>query len=432
MPFPRMLIVRQKIPDRRIHDIPATVFQQMEEFPLFEGLQPGARIAIGVGSRGIKNIPVIVKSVAGFWKSKGFEPFIFPAMGSHGGATAEGQKAVLAALGVTESRVECPIESSMDIVETGRTPEGILTYMDRRAHESAGVFLVNRVKQHTDFEYKTESGLLKMIAIGLGKKKGASCCHRCSFGGENLGSVIQSVSGHLLSNTNILGGLAILEDGNNNTAKLVAVPAQGMQLAEEKLLDLVRTWKVGIPMELDILVVDEMGKTISGPGMDTKVVNRNIITGLDNWWKNLPWIGRLIVRSLRPDSHGNAMGIGMADVVHDRVLEAMDAEKTEINAFAAYSPRAARIPFHYSTDRKCLERVIEELTLHEDSSKARIGWIPNTLGLGVIAFSENLRTQIKENPQLEVIGAARPIPFDTQGQLPRYPFLRKTILEYAN
>ncbi|MDX2027791.1 MAG: hypothetical protein SFW62_04070 [Alphaproteobacteria bacterium] len=423
MPLPKMLLVRQHFPDRQIHNVPDAVTQQMHSFPFADEFQPGARIAIGVGSRGIHNIPTIVRSVVDYWKGKGLEPFIFPAMGSHGGATDEGQKSVLATLGITESTMACPIVSSMDIVPTGRTPDGIDTVMDRAAYESAGIFLINRVKWHTDFEDTIESGLFKMMTVGMGKLTGAKNYHRLGYEGRGLGEIIRSAGRHILSSGKVLGGLAILEDANNNTAHVETLPAASMERREEELLVTVKGWKENIPLELDVLIVNEIGKMVSGPGMDPKVVNRSSTTGAYNPWKNLPWIGRIYVRSLRPDSRGNAMGIGMADVIHDRVLQHIDERATGINALTAQILSAVRVPMHhFSTDRECLETIVRDMTFHKEWFDVRMGWIRNSMELSLLGLSENLEEQIRKNPQLEIIGKAEAFAFDDNGQLVTRPF----------
>ena len=244
--FPNMVAVRQNFPDRRISDIPGTVRGELEQSRFTDRLKPGARVAIGVGSRGIANIATIVGSVVRFWKSRGFQPFIFPAMGSHGAATAEGQADVLAHYGIHEATMGCPVISSLDVVSLGQTAEGIGAFMDRNAFESDGVFLVNRVKWHTDFAGKIESGLFKMMAIGLGKFAGAQAYHTHAYR-LGLEYVIRSVGRQVLKSNKILGGLAILEDANHNTARLSAVPVEVMEQKEEENLALVKSWMGRIP-----------------------------------------------------------------------------------------------------------------------------------------------------------------------------------------
>src|SRR5579862_1936191 len=282
MEFPRLLTVRQNFPDRAIQDVGAEVRSQLAASGFASRVKPGSRIAIGAGSRGIANIATIVRSAVEFWKEQGCDPYIFPAMGSHGAATAEGQADVLAHYGIHEATMGCPVISSLDVVALGSTTDGIAAFMDRSAYESDGVMLIGRVKWHTDFAGKIESGLFKMMAIGLGKFAGAQRYHTFAYR-LGLEHVIRSVGRQVLKSGKILGGLAILEDANHNTAQLTAVPVENMERAEEELLALVKSWMGRIPMPLDILILDEIGKDISGAGMDTKVVNRSV-NGESNPW----------------------------------------------------------------------------------------------------------------------------------------------------
>jgi hypothetical protein len=413
-----MLSVHQNFPDRAIRDIPAAVRQELSSAPFASRLKPGSRVAIGVGSRGITNISTIVRSVVDYWKSQGMRPFIFPAMGSHGAATAEGQADVLAHYGIVEETMGCPIISSLEVAPMGITPEGISTFMDRNAYESDGVMLVGRVKWHTNFIGKIESGLFKMMAIGLGKFAGAQRYHTYAYK-MGLERVIGSIGRQALASGKILGGLAILEDAHHNTAQLTAVPAETMEQHEEELLALAKSWMGKIPMDLDILILDEIGKDISGAGMDTKVVNRGP-DGEYNPWPDAPVIQRIFVRDLTDLSYGNGCGLGMADVVSDRLLRKIDWHPTNINALTSSNPAAIRTPVHFPTDRECLERIAPTVGKF-DMSEVTIGWFRNSLELESFALSENLLPQIKSNPLLEIVEPAREFPFDAEGNLAGLP-----------
>ncbi|HLY19627.1 MAG TPA: hypothetical protein VKR61_20510, partial [Bryobacteraceae bacterium] len=399
MRFPRLFLVRQHFPDRRIPDVAAEVHRQLGSSGFAAGLKPGSRIAIGVGSRGITNISTITRAAVDFWKVQGMHPFIFPAMGSHGAATAEGQADVLAHYGIIEATMGCPVRSSLEVVPLGKTPQGIQTYMDRNAYESGGVMLCGRVKWHTDFMGKIESGLLKMIAIGLGKFAGAQHYHTYAFR-LGLENTIRAIGRTVLDSGKVLGGLAILEDAHHNTARLEAVPAQGMEQREEELLALAKSWMGRIPADLDILIVDEMGKNISGAGMDTKVINRSVF-GDYNPWPDTPRIERIFVRDLTDLTYNNAVGVGMADVVTDRLVNRIDWTPTRVNSLTASTPSAIRTPIHYPTDRECLEAIAPTVGKF-DAREVTIGWIRNTLELSLLAMSENLRPQIERNPMLEI------------------------------
>jgi hypothetical protein len=410
-----MLLVRQNFPDRSIKDIPGEVQRTLASSGFAARLQPGSRVAIGVGSRGIANIATIVRSVVAYWKDCGMRPFIFPAMGSHGAATAEGQADVLAHYGIDERGVGCPIISQLEVVPLGQTAEGIEAYMDRRAFESDGVMLVGRVKWHTDFAGKIESGLYKMMAIGLGKFAGAQRYHTYAYR-MGIEAVIRSVGRQVLKSGKILGGLAILEDANHNTGMVEAVPVENMEQREEELLALVKSWAGRIPVaELDLLIVDEIGKNISGAGLDTKVINRSIHVEY-NPWQNAPRIERIFVRDLSALTYGNGVGIGMADVIHDRILEKIDWTPTHINSLTASTPTAIRTPIHFTSDRECIERIAPTVGKF-DTRELKIGWIRNTMELGKLALSENLLPEIRQNPALEVLGPACELEFDAAGDL---------------
>ena len=415
MSFSKMLLVRQNFPDRRVADIPGTVRHELHQAGFAGRLKPGARVAIGVGSRGIANVATIVRSVVDYWKDAGMRPFLFPAMGSHGAATAEGQADVLAHYGIREAAMGCPVISSIDVVPLGQTPEGIETFMDRNAFESDGVMLVGRVKWHTDFSGKIESGLYKMMAIGLGKFAGAQRYHTHAYR-MGLEQVIRSVGRQVLTSGKILGGLAILEDANHNTARLEAVPVENMERREEELLALTKSWMGRIPVrQLDILIVDEIGKNISGAGLDTKVINRSIQCHY-NPWPELARIERIFLRDLSALTYNNGVGLGMADVVTDRLVERIDWQPTHINSLTASTPSAIRTPIHFATDRECLERIAPTVGRF-DQAEVTIGWIRNTMELGTIAFSENLWPELKQNPALEKMGEPRALEFDQEGNL---------------
>jgi hypothetical protein len=414
MGFPRLLPVLQRFPDRRLRDVADDVRRQLAASGFSSRLKPGARVALGVGSRGIANIATIVRSVVDYWKSQGARPFIFPAMGSHGAATAEGQADVLAHYGIHEAAMGCPILSALDVVSLGKTADGIEAFMDGNAFESDGVMMIGRVKWHTDFAGKIESGLFKMMAIGLGKFAGAQRYHTYAYK-LGLEHVIRSVGRQVLKSGKILGGLAILEDANHNTGQLTAVPVEDMERKEEELLALVKSWKGRIPMPLDILILDEIGKNVSGAGMDTKVVNRSVY-GDYNPWADEPRIERVFVRDLSDSSYGNAVGLGMADVIHHRLLGKVDWNATQINSLTASTPAAIRTPIHFPTDRECLERIaptVGKLNL----SDVTYGWIKNSLELGALKLSENLRDEIRKNPMLEIVGPAEEFAFDEAGNL---------------
>ena len=370
---------------------------------------PGAEVAIGIGSRGISNLAEIVRVVAGYWSSRGCKPFLFPAMGSHGAATAEGQREVLARYGITETAVGCPIASSLETVALGKTADGFETFAGADAWAGYAVMFVNRVKWHTSFAGAIESGLTKMMAIGLGKMDGARTSHTYSrqYGME---AVIRSVATHLIASGKVLGGLAILEDAHHCTAHIEAVPAAQLLQKEEALLRLAKSWKASLPVRnLDVLIVDEIGKNISGTGMDAKVINRGPAVEHS---PDSQRIASIFVRDLSAASYGSAMGIGMADVMHSRINGKLDVHAGLVNAMTTGSLAQIRTPVQFGSDRECLE-IAARTAGPLDLADTTIVWIRNTLELDTVAVSENLLTQA---PGLERLGAPFEIPFDQRGK----------------
>jgi hypothetical protein len=407
-----LLLVRQHFPDLGLADVGGETRVRLDQSGLAARLRPGGRVAIGVGSRGIAGIDVIVRSVVQYWADHGATPFIFPAMGSHGAATPEGQANVLAHLGIDERAMGCPIVSRADVVSLGTTDEGIAVFIDAAAHAADAVMVVGRVKWHTGFAGRLESGLMKMMAIGLGKFAGA---HGYHTHGKRLGleHVIRSAGRRVLQSGKIIGGVAILEDAHHNTARVDAVPADCMEQRDEEHLALVKTWMPRLPCDIDVLIVDEMGKNISGTGMDTKVVNRGP-DGEYNIWPGLPAVRRIFVRGLHPLSYGNAMGIGMADITTDRLVRDIDWEATRVNALTAGVPSRIRQPVHFAADRECLKWVAAT-TGRLEHEEVTYGWIRNTLELDRVAISHSLRPRI-DGQRVEVEGDFD-VAYDDSGRL---------------
>lgn len=409
--LPRIVRVRQNFPSRALPDVRGAVSAAMRTAAMDSRLARGSRVAIGVGSRGITNIDQIAKAVVDYWLAAGCAPFIFPAMGSHGAATAEGQADVLAHYGITEATMGCPIISNLEVVSLGRDANGIEAFLDKNAFDADGVMLIGRVKWHTDFAGEIESGLFKMMAIGLGKFAGAQRYHTYAYK-LGLHHVIRSVGRQVLSSGKILGGLAILEDAYHQTAHLEAVPVENMEKREEELLALAKSWMGRLPFDLDILMLDEIGKNISGAGMDTKVVNRSV-SGESNPWPG-PRFERVFLRDLSSKSYGNAVGLGMADIIHDRLLAKVNWTPTRINSLTASTPGAIRTPVHFGSDFECLKTMWPTVGKLEEK-EVTLGWIKNSLELTPCAFSENLLPEIAKNPTLEVLGDPETIEMDPQG-----------------
>jgi hypothetical protein len=413
--FPRFVLAEQQFPNRAISSIPDQIRQELSSADFVARVRKGGRIAIGVGSRGISNIATIVKSVVDFWKAQGFKPFIFPAMGSHGAATAEGQSDVLAHYGIHEATMGVPVISSLDVVSLGHTPEGIETFLDKNAYEADAIFLVARVKWHTDFSGKLESGLFKMMAIGLGKFAGARQYHTFAYR-IGLEQMIRSVGAKVFSTGKLLGGLAIREGAHHETAGLTAVSSghglQAMIAQEERLLAEAKNWMAKLPApEIDILIIDEIGKNISGAGMDTKVVNRSV-NGHYNPFPDTPIVHRIYARALSDLTYHSGVGLGMADVVSDRLANDVDWKPTYINCLTASTPAGARTPIHYPSDQQALSAVAPTVG-KIDLSQVTYCRIRNTLELIHLAVSEHLVPQFASN--VKVVSEPFELTFDSSG-----------------
>ncbi len=417
-PLPRFVRVRQNFPQTPPLDIRATLEAELAK--LRSRVTPGVRIAVGVGSRGITHLSEIVAIVLGQLRAAGAQPFIIPAMGSHGGATPAGQREVLATYGITEEAMGVPIRDSLEVRQVGTTAEDVPVYCSTEALAADGIVLINRIKPHTDFFSQTlGSGLLKMCAIGLGKRAGATAMHLAAmrFGYEH---VIRSMAGALLQKAPVLGGVAVLENQFHDTARLLAVPRAEMETAEDALLIEARALMPLLPFdEIDLLIVDRIGKNISGTGMDPNVINRSI-----HGYSSLPmredrpapFIRRIFVRDLTAETHGNAIGIGMADATTTRLVRATDARFTSINALTALTPQSAKIPIHFETDREAIERMLASLPLSEPRH-ASIVRIADTLSLAEMEISEPLWAKMGSRPGLSAIGEPAEVRFDTQGNL---------------
>ncbi len=345
-------------------------------------------IALAVGSRGIAKLREIVHATVQWLRAAGARPFAFPAMGSHGGATAEGQRQVLAEYGVTPENIGCPIRSDMATVITGTTPHGDRVFMDRNAWHSDGVVAINRVKPHTDFYGRIESGLTKMIAIGMGKADGARECHRAirKYGNEQAIRAAAQVS---LATGKILAGLAVVENELHQIAAIRAVRHENLFAVEEETLQLARRLVARLPFtQLDLLIVDEMGKNVSGTGMDTKVIGRGIRLPKQKP-ADVPAISLIYVRDLTDESDGNALGVGLADLVHQRLYRKIRLEETYVNVQTSLNLPVARVPMHVGSDREAFDLALAALGSPAPSEQ-RLVWIRNTLELDHLFASEPL------------------------------------------
>jgi hypothetical protein len=396
----------------KLDDLGSSILETLKGLGIAAEKLRGKRIAVAVGSRGIASLKEIAQAVCGWLKAQGAQPFIFPAMGSHGGGTAEGQRKVLEEYGVTEAAVGVEIRSSMETVLLGTTPEGFRVFMDRNAWESDGVVVINRIKPHTDFSGKIESGLLKMMMIGMGKLDGATEGHRNSwkYGFE---TTIRAVSGKVLASGKILCGVGVVENEMHQIAVVRAALPEGIVAQEESTLQLARTLVPRIPFQaFRLLMVDEMGKNISGTGMDTKVIGR----GVELPPGEAPRISMIYVRDLTHESGGNAVGMGHADVIHERLYRKIDFEKTYLNARTALSPIGGRLPIHLPSDREALDLALGHLGSPEPAEQ-QVVWIRNTLSLDRIAISAPLAREATALKRWRLSEGVHAADFDPAGNL---------------
>ncbi len=407
MDLPPLIPVHQRLVDQHITDVPGEVRRQLAAAGLAQRVKPGSRIAVTAGSRGIANIAAIVGAVVEELKSAGALPFVVPAMGSHGGATAEGQRAVLAEYGISKESMGCPILSDMSPVPLGRTPSGAAVFMDRNAHDADGVLVVARVKPHTSFRAPVESGLCKMMAVGLGKQLGAESMHQ-----HGLAGVVEEAGRVILATGKIVMGLAIVENAYEQTFLLEAVPPERIPDRDRNLLKLAASLLPRIPFDpLDLLVVDWMGKNLSGSGIDYNII------GL---WRRMEGVERrprfkyIAVLNLSPESGGNAIGVGAADFTTRKLFNQIDFQKTYMNALTANAPGTAKIPVILENDR---EAMCVALKAANPQGPPRVVRIHSTLHLADYHISPALLEEARSYPDLEIAGPAQDMRFDAAGNL---------------
>jgi hypothetical protein len=411
VPIPQMARVRYDIPTPApLGDIRAAVREQMERAGARTMVRPGQRIAVGVGSRGIGRLPEIVTALVGELRALGAEPFIIPAMGSHGGATAEGQREVLRHLGVTPERVGAPIEAQMETVEVGRAADGTPVRLDRLALAADGIVFVARVKPHTAYRGPHESGLAKMIAIGLGKQAGAAVCHARGFG--HMARMVPALAEVALARAPIRFGLAVLENAYDEPYKLVVVPAQRILADEPALLDEARRAMPRIPFDsLDVLVIDEIGKNISGDGADPNITGRYATPDAGGG----PEVNKQVVLDIADASGGNANGIGLADFTTVRAARKMDFGRTYPNALTSTVARPVALPMVLPSDRLAFAAAL--LTCNAVGRDPRLMRITNTLHLGEFWVSTALLDEVERDPTQQILAGPQAVPFDSAGNV---------------
>ena len=414
MTLPQMFRIRQKVDPPVVADVAAAVRAEIGKLPLAGRFAPGARVAVTGGSRGVANIAIILRTTCDCLKALGTRPFIVPAMGSHGGATAEGQLKVLARYGITPESMDVPIFSSMETVEIGQMPWGFPVHVDKHAYEADHIVLVNRIKPHTNFRAHVESGLMKMLVIGLGKHQGAILAHRASVD-VGLPRAIPEVARFSLSKLPILFGVGTLENVRHQTAKVEATLPEVLEGTETRLLQEAWALFARIPFEfLHLLIVDEMGKEISGTGMDPNVLGRLYFA--PNEEPKSPRYIRILVRDLTEKTAGNAVGMGLADFATRRLANKVNFQYTYTNALTGLSPMRSKLPIIFETDQDAIEGALKTIGLTEPPD-AKVARIKNTLDLEYLYASDALLAEIKERNDLEVLSGPHPFAFSDQGDL---------------
>ena len=413
MPLPDVVEVHQGFPRPRVDDIEAAVRAEWRKDGIGSAVRPGMEVAIAAGSRGIADVASFIKALARCVRDAGATPFIVPAMGSHGGATAEGQLRILSSLGITEAFCEAPIRASMEVVDLGTTARGTPVYLDRHAHGADGVIPVARVKAHTDFRGSVESGLLKMCAIGLGKHAQALALH--SLGVEGIRDHMVDVGRHVAGSGRVMFGLAIVENAYDEAAILEAVAPSDFEERDAALLRAYRGWMPHLPVEdVDVLVVDRMGKNYSGTGMDTNVIGRLRI--LDQAEPPSPRVKYVVVSDLTEESHGNATGIGLADFTTERLRGRIDYPVTYENVLTSTFVERAKVPIVLPHDRAAVEAAVR-CTWGVPPESSRLVRIPNTLHLERLQVSVPLVPELLERGGAEVLGKPFALPFGPDGHL---------------
>jgi len=414
--YPRIFRVRQQFSGSTVADVAAEVKAELSRLPLHQRIKPGESVAVTAGSRGIANIAVIIRATIEHLKTLGAAPFIVPAMGSHGGGTAEGQVEILTGYGITPEYCGCPIRASMDTIVVCNTKEGFPVHFDKHASEADHVLVVGRVKPHTGFVGDIESGLMKMMLIGLGKHRGALVYHR-AIQDFSFPQIVRSVAAEVISKCKIVAGLGIVENEREETAKIKAVLPEELEDREKELLVLAKKWIPRLPFDrCHVLLVDQMGKNISGTGMDTNVIGRkyNDHKAMEDEW---PKVKVLVARSLTEETHGNATGVGMAEFCTTRLIKQIDERKTRINCLTGGHVAAGMHPFDYETDREILDIALPTIGLAEPPN-AKVLWIHNTLDLVEVECSEAYLAEARTKPNLEILTEPRAMPFDAKGNLP--------------
>ncbi len=413
IPLPKMIRVKQKFDAAQLNNVIDVLNEQLYQPNIKQLIKPGMSIAVAVGSRGVDRICEITAAVVKMIKKQGGQPFIVPSMGSHGGATAAGQIDVLRQLGITEDTVGAQIRSSMEVNKIGKLDNGLPVYVDRYACEADGIVIINRVKPHTAFRGSIESGLMKMMSIGLGKQKGAEACHQLGF--KHMAENVPAMARIIMERLPVLFGIATVENPFDKVVKIRVVPTKDIEPVEIELLKLA---KANIPRlqfdQVDVLIVDEIGKNISGDGMDPNVVGRYPTP----YAHGGPDVTKIVILDLTKETEGNANGIGTADFTTRYCVEKIDFEKIYANGLTSTVVSPTKIPTTLDNDREAIQAAVKTCNIL-DFSQVRLVRIKNTLEVGVIEVSEVMIPEVKANTNLELIGEPFEFYFNDEGNLIR-------------
>lgn len=411
--IPEFFRIRQSFERPQVADVAAEVEKQLASLQLGSVVTVEQTVAITAGSRGIANIAVIIKAIADHVRGLGANPVIIPSMGSHGGATAEGQRAILEGFGITEQYCGCPIRSSMETVVVAKASEGFDVHFDRNAFEADHVIVCGRVKPHTGFTGDIESGLMKMMLIGLGKRAGAEIYHR-AIKDYSFGQIVRSVAREVLAKCNVIAGVAVVENGFDETAIIEAVGPGEIEQREKELLTEAKRLLPQLPFpHADVLIIDRIGKNISGTGMDTNIVGRKYLDhrAADDEY---PKIRNIAIRGLTPETKGNAIGLGLAEFCRSHIVREMDRHATFVNALTGGHATAGMIPVDFDNDRDMVEATLSVIGL-TPPERAKVLWISDTLHISELECSVAYLPAVESRDDLEIIQGPRAIDFDGEG-----------------
>jgi hypothetical protein len=411
IPIPQMVKIRQRFDGTKLVNLAEALELELQKQGSIDRIKPGQQVAVAVGSRGVANIDLFTKITVEAIKKAGGHPFIVPCMGSHGGASAEGQKEVLQHLGVTEEYIGAPIRSSMEVVKIDELPNGLPVYVDKIASTADAIVVINRVKPHTAFRGRIESGIMKMIAIGLGKQKGAEACHQLGF--KYMAENVPAMATIMINKLPILFGIALVENAYDQTCRIEVLPAEQIEEREEELL---KEAKAKLPQilfdQIDVLVIDYIGKNISGDGMDPNITGRYPTP----YAHGGPDVSKMVVLDLTHETKGNANGVGTADFTTQRLVDKMDLPATFVNGLTSTVCAPTKISTTLDNDFYAIKAAVKTCNIL-DYTKCRLVRIQDTLHLGEIEISVNLLEEARKHADIEILSEPYDLQFDSEGNL---------------